>query len=78
MLIQLPRRYIPMSGFESGKSSIMKYVPDESMELREFLLKVGIKNLERHTILVNGTRTNLNQLVEKDDEIIVLPILKGG
>ena len=56
----------------------MKYVPEESMELKEFLLKVGIKNLDRHTILVNGARANLDQLVEKNDEIIVLPILKGG
>ncbi|NHJ33500.1 MAG: MoaD/ThiS family protein [Asgard group archaeon] len=67
-----------MSGSESGKSSIMKYVPEESMELKAFLLKVGIKNLDRHTILVNGARANLDQLVEKNDEIIVLPILKGG
>jgi sulfur carrier protein ThiS len=63
---------------ESGKSSIMKYVPEESMELKEFLLKVGIKNLDRHTILVNGKRVKLDQLVEKNDEIIVLPLLKGG
>lgn len=67
-----------MSGSESGKSSIMKYVPEERMELKEFLLKVGIKNLDRHTILVNGARAKLEQLVEKNDEIIVLPILKGG
>jgi hypothetical protein len=67
-----------LSGSESGKSSIMKYVPEERMELKEFLLKVGIKNLDRHTILVNGARAKLEQLVEKNDEIIVLPILKGG
>ncbi len=67
-----------MSGSESGKSSIMKYVPEERMELKEFLLKVGIKNLDRHTILINGRRAKLDQLVEKNDEIIVLPILKGG
>lgn len=67
-----------MSGSESGKSSILKFIPEERMELKEFLLKVGIKNLDRHTILVNGTRTKLEQLVEKNDEIIVLPILKGG
>ncbi|MBK5114282.1 MAG: hypothetical protein KGD59_09660 [Candidatus Heimdallarchaeota archaeon] len=67
-----------MSGSESGKSSIMKFVPEERMELKEFLLKVGIKNLDIHTILVNGARAKLEQLVEKNDEIIVLPILKGG
>ncbi|MCK5299337.1 MAG: hypothetical protein KAJ76_10545 [Candidatus Heimdallarchaeota archaeon] len=67
-----------MSGSESGKSSILKFIPEERMELKEFLLKVGIKNLDRHTILVNGARTKLEQLVEKNDEIIVLPILKGG
>ena len=67
-----------MSNSESGKSSIMKYIPEERIELREFLLKVGIKNIDRHIILVNGARTSLDQLVEKDDEIIVLPILKGG
>ncbi len=48
------------------------------MELKKFLLKVGIKNLDRHTILVNSARATLDQLVEKNDEIIVLPILKGG
>ncbi|MCE7744957.1 MAG: hypothetical protein ACTSUW_00855 [Candidatus Heimdallarchaeota archaeon] len=67
-----------MSGSESGKSSILKFIPEERMELKEFLLKVGIKNLDRHTILVNGARAELDQLVEKNDEIIVLPILKGG
>jgi len=48
------------------------------MLLEEFLLKVGIKNLDRYTILVNGARATLDQLVEKNDEIIVLPLLKGG
>jgi len=67
-----------MSNFESGKSSIMKYIPEERMKLREFLIKVGISNIDRHTVLVNGARATLDQLVEKDDEIIVLPILKGG
>jgi hypothetical protein len=67
-----------LSGSESGKSSIMKFIPEERMELKEFLLKVGIKNLDIHTILVNGARAKLEQLVEKNDEIIVLPILKGG
>ncbi|HUU78782.1 MAG TPA: hypothetical protein VMX55_10575 [candidate division Zixibacteria bacterium] len=67
-----------MSDSGSGKSSIMKYIPEERMELRVFLLKVGITNIDRHTILVNGLRTNLDQIVEKDDEIIVLPVLKGG
>ena len=67
-----------MSGSGSGKSSIMKYIPEERMELREFLEKVGITNIDRHTILINGLRANLDQMVEKNDEIIVLPILKGG
>ncbi|MHA1124875.1 MAG: hypothetical protein ACTSO7_06505 [Candidatus Heimdallarchaeota archaeon] len=67
-----------MSNSKSGKSSIMKFIPEERMELREFLLKVGISSIDRHTVLVNGTRATLDQLVEKDDEIIVLPILKGG
>ena len=67
-----------MSNSESGKSSIMKFIPEERMELREFLLKVGIKNIDRHTVLVNGARVTLDRTVEKDDEIIVLPILKGG
>ncbi|TET29545.1 MAG: hypothetical protein E3J70_06565 [Candidatus Heimdallarchaeota archaeon] len=67
-----------MSGSESGKSSIMKFIPEERMLLEEFLLKVGIKNLDRYTILVNGARATLDQLVEKNDEIIVLPLLKGG
>ena len=67
-----------MSGSESGKSSIMKYVPEERMELREFLVKVGIKHIDRHTVLVNGLKAKLNDIVEKDDEIIVLPILRGG
>ena len=67
-----------MSDSGSGKSSIMKYIPEERMELREFLEKVGITNIDRHTILINGLRANLNQMVEKNDEIIVLPILKGG
>ena len=67
-----------MSDTGSGKSSIMKYIPEERIELKEFLLKVGISNIDRHTVLVNGSRASLNQIVEKNDEIIVLPILKGG
>ena len=67
-----------MSDSESGKISIMKFIPEERIELGEFLLKIGIKNIDRHIILVNGSRANINQLVEKDDEIIVLPILRGG
>lgn len=67
-----------MSGSESGKSSILKFIPEERILLKEFLLKVGINNLDRYTILVNGARATLDQLVEKNDEIIVLPLLKGG
>jgi hypothetical protein len=67
-----------MSNSESGKSSILKFIPEERMELSEFLKKVGIINIDRHTVLVNGLRATLDQSVEKDDEIIVLPILKGG
>ncbi|NHJ39516.1 MAG: hypothetical protein FK731_05735 [Asgard group archaeon] len=70
-----------MSGSESGKISIRKFIPEERMELREYLAKVGIKNIDKHTIILNGYRVQNNQfdqLVEKDDEIIVLPILKGG
>ena len=49
------------------------------MELEEYLLTKGIKDIERRVILVNGTRiVQLDQIVEKDDEIIVLPKLKGG
>jgi hypothetical protein len=67
-----------MSDSESGKSSIMKYIPEERMGLREFLEKVGIKSFDERTILINGTITDLDRFVEKDDEIIVLPVLKGG
>ena len=67
-----------MSGSETGKSNIMKYVPTEQISLRNFLLKVGLKDIERHIILVNGSKATLEQLVDKDDEIIVLPVLKGG
>jgi sulfur carrier protein ThiS len=56
----------------------MKYVPEENIQLKEFLKKQGIKNIERHTILVNGSKAHLDQSVKKDDEIIVLPVLKGG
>ncbi|NHJ48041.1 MAG: hypothetical protein FK733_09660 [Asgard group archaeon] len=69
-----------MSGSsESGKSSIKKFVPEERIELEDYLLSKGIKDIERRVILVNGTRiVQLDQFVEKDDEIIVLPKLKGG
>ena len=70
-----------MSGSKSEKSSIRKYVPEESVILREYLLGKGIKNLERHTILIEGNRVqskNLDEIVEKNKEIIVLPILRGG
>ncbi|MHA1630702.1 MAG: hypothetical protein ACTSXO_07720 [Candidatus Heimdallarchaeota archaeon] len=67
-----------MSSSESGKSSILKFVPEERMVLRQFLLKEGVKDLERRVILVNGQPSDLNQFVERNDEIIVLPKLKGG
>lgn len=67
-----------MSSSESGKSSIMKYIPEKSIELREFLKDKGIKDLERRTILVNGEKVELNLIVDKKDEIIVLPVLRGG
>jgi hypothetical protein len=67
-----------MSGSDSGKTKIRKYVPEMKMGLREFLTNVGIKDLERHTILVNGHRASLEQEVDEKDEIIVLPILRGG
>ena len=56
----------------------MKFVPEERMVLRQFLLKEGVKDLERRVILVNGQPSDLNQFVERNDEIIVLPKLKGG
>ncbi|MBD3189872.1 MAG: hypothetical protein GF308_04475 [Candidatus Heimdallarchaeota archaeon] len=67
-----------MSGTQPGKTTIMKYIPEERITLRDFLLKVKLENIDRHTILVNGTKASPDQLVDKDDEIIVLPILKGG
>lgn len=68
-----------MSGTGRRKSSIMKYVPEERMELRRFLEAEGVSIIERHIVLVNCERVDdLSQFVEKDDEIIVLPILKGG
>ena len=68
-----------MSGAGRRKSSIMKYVPEERMELRGFLEGEGVSNIELHIVLINCERIdNINQFVEKDDEIIVLPILKGG
>jgi len=69
---------ILMSSSESGKSSVMKFVPEERMILREFLLREGIKDLERRVILVNSQHADLDQYVERNDEIIVLPKLKGG
>ncbi len=70
-----------MSGTGRRKSSIMKYVPKERMELRGFLEAEGVSNIDRHVVIINCERVEedkLDQFVEKDDEIIVLPILKGG
>ncbi len=68
-----------MSGTGRIKSSIMKYVPEERIVLRGFLEAEGVSDIERHIVLINCERVdNLDQFVEKNDEIIVLPILKGG
>ena len=57
----------------------MKYVPEERMVLRGFLEAEGVSNIDRHIVLINCIRVeDPDQFVEKDDEIIVLPILKGG
>jgi len=67
-----------MAETETSKN-VMKFIPDKKIELREFLTKLGVKNIERRTILINGVKSNeLNQIVDKNDEIIVLPMLKGG
>lgn len=68
-----------MSSSESGKTSIKKYVPDQRVELFKFLESKGLKQIEDHIILVNGNREkDLKRTLEKNDEIIVLPILRGG
>ncbi len=68
-----------MSGTGRRKSSIMKYVPEERIVLRGFLEAEGVSNIERHIVLINCVRVeDLEQFADKDDEIIVLPILKGG
>ncbi|MHA1154496.1 MAG: hypothetical protein ACTSQK_00155 [Candidatus Heimdallarchaeota archaeon] len=68
-----------MSGTGRRKSSIMKYVPEERIVLRGFLEAEGVKITTDHVVILNCDRIeNLDQFVEKDDEIIVLPILKGG
>ncbi|MHA1557006.1 MAG: hypothetical protein ACTSPM_08755 [Candidatus Heimdallarchaeota archaeon] len=68
-----------MSGTGRRKSSIMKYVPEERIVLRGFLEAEGVKIAKEHVVILNSDRVeNLDQFVEKDDEIIVLPILKGG
>lgn len=67
-----------MSSSKSNTSLITKLVPEQKVKLETLLLKKGVKHLERHTILVNGNVSDLGRFVNKDDEIIVLPILKGG
>ncbi|MEA2071928.1 MAG: hypothetical protein U9O98_11655 [Asgard group archaeon] len=67
-----------MSNLESGKASILKFVPKEKIKLREYLQQVGLERIDKHTILVNGRKTSIEDFVEKNDEIIVLPILRGG
>jgi hypothetical protein len=67
-----------MSSSKSNTSLITKLVPEQKVKLESLLLKKGVKHLERHTILVNGNVSDLGRFVNKDDEIIVLPILKGG
>ncbi|MBN1331151.1 MAG: hypothetical protein JXA54_16890 [Candidatus Heimdallarchaeota archaeon] len=66
-----------MSSSETEKSNILKFVPDKQVELKKYLEKMGII-LEKRVVLVNGSRVTTNITVEKDAEIIVLPILRGG
>ncbi|HUT81912.1 MAG TPA: MoaD/ThiS family protein [Candidatus Bathyarchaeia archaeon] len=59
-------------------SNVKTHIAEEKILLREYLEKIGIKDIEKYTILVNGIIVKPDIMIEKDDEIIVVPILKGG
>jgi hypothetical protein len=65
---------------EFDKRSILKFVPEERMDLEKYLESQGVKKLEKRVILINGLKISnvKDHSVEKDDEIIVLPLIKGG
>ncbi|MBN1330245.1 MAG: MoaD/ThiS family protein [Candidatus Heimdallarchaeota archaeon] len=60
------------------KTNIKTHIAEGKIMLKEYLEKIGIKEVEKYTILVNGKIVKLDMMIEKDDEIIVVPILKGG
>jgi molybdopterin converting factor small subunit len=50
----------------------------KEMTLREYLKKEGVKDPSKYNIWVNGEKKELDYILQEDDEVIVLPILKGG
>ena len=52
----------------------------QTVTLGEFLRKIDVpKHTHRNIILVNGVRKgSLNQILECNDVIEILPILRGG
>jgi hypothetical protein len=50
----------------------------KEMTLKEYNKKEGFKDLSKYNIWVNGEKKELDYVLKVDDEVIVLPILKGG
>jgi sulfur carrier protein ThiS len=50
----------------------------EKMTLKEYLEKEGFKEPKKYNIWVNGVKVDLDYELEEGDEVIVLPVLKGG
>jgi hypothetical protein len=46
--------------------------------IKEYYEEKGYKDLTKYTIWVNGEKKDLDYILEEDDQVILLPILKGG
>ena len=58
-------------------SNITTYRAKNNQKVQDMLKKLNLE-LNFFAILVNGKRVGINQEIQKDDEIVILPKIAGG
>ena len=58
-------------------SNITTYRAIKNQKVQDVLHKLNLE-LKFFAVLVNGKRVGINQEIQKDDEIVILPKIAGG
>ncbi len=56
---------------------LMKIISNQRQTVADLLQEMGLEQ-EFFAVLVDGKKANLNEEIDKDTKIIVLPKIKGG